>query len=84
MKKNNKHFGLFIVTEKYYGLKNHLTYNEIITEVENKTKIHMKFDSIGYAQRGANPNSYEMLNAYKFTKACVNYINDNHFNIALG
>ena len=84
MKKNNKHFGLFIVTEKYYGLKNQLTYDEIITEVENKTNIHMKFDSIGYAQRGANPSSYEMLNAYKFAKVCVNYINDNHFNIALG
>ena len=83
-KQNNKNFGIFIVSEKYYGIKNELTYEKIVKEVEKATNIHMKFDAIGYAQRGARPNSSEMLLAYKFAKKCIEVINDNLFNIALG
>ena len=84
IKSHNKNWGIFIVTEKFYGTGNYPSYNEIVSYVENELKLHMRFNSIGYAQRGATPTASELVNCFKFAQYCVQCIESNIYNVALG
>lgn len=84
IKKHKKHWGIFIVTEKYYGQNNIPSYSEIVKKVEEKTHIHMKFNSVGYAQRGAQPTAEELIKAFEISKYCADSISKNETNIAFG
>lgn len=84
IKSHHKNWGIFIVTEKFYGTNGYPTYNEIVSHVENELKLHMRFNSIGYAQRGANPTASELLTCFKFAQYCVECIEKNIYNVALG
>lgn len=72
------------MTEKFYGTPGYPTYNEIVSYVENELKLHMRFNSIGYAQRGANPTASELVTCFKFAQYCVQCIENNIYNVALG
>ncbi len=83
LKSINKNYGLFIVTEKFYGTNNLPTYHELVEGIEKEINVHIKFDSIGYAQRGAKPNVVELINANKMAKYTVSCILRNLKNIAI-
>lgn len=84
IKSHHKNWGIFIVTEKFYGTSGYPTYNEIVNHVESKLNLHMRFNSIGYAQRGANPTASELVSCFKFAQYCVQCIQNNIYNVALG
>lgn len=77
IKKHKKQWGIFIVTEKFYGQNGNLSYSEIVKGVEEKIHIHMKFNSIGYTQRGAQPTAEELIYAFEISKECVDLIQNN-------
>lgn len=84
IKSHHKNWGIFIVTEKFYGTGDYPSYNEIVNYVESQLKLHMRFNSIGYAQRGANPTASELVSCFKFAQYCVQCIENNIYNVALG
>lgn len=73
-------YALVIISEYVYSKEE---INEIMNGINNNIPCQSRFSILGYSQRGAIPNAYELFMASQFAKLAIEQIDNGNFNIAI-